>query len=89
MLYSRCENFLLEVNFEEGDLISEMDLDVVQDRNAAKLLETDKDQTSIFGKKRKRFKISDTKKYGFSIKMLMISIFIESFFVINNIFGNN
>ena len=89
MLYSRCENFLLEVNFEEGDLISEMDLDEVQERTAAKLPETDKDQTSIFGKKRKRFKISDAKTYCFSIKMLMISIFIESFFVINNIYGNN
>jgi hypothetical protein len=47
------------------------------------------EKASIFGKKRKKFKNADVKNLGFLIKMSIISIYIEAFFVLNYILANN
>lgn len=46
-------------------------------------------KTSLFGKRKKKFKNSDNGRIGFFIKMLIIAIFVEAYFVINFILGNS
>lgn len=49
--------------------------------------EDDEERASIFGNKKKKFKNADHSSLGFFVKMLLIAIFVEAYFVINYILG--
>ena len=82
-LYSKCENFLAQLGSgEEDDVHSEIEL-YIDDKEA-----NDEARTSVFGRKRKKFKNADRGGWSFLIKMFFIAIFIECYFVINYVLGD-
>ncbi|EAS00830.2 PAS domain S-box protein (macronuclear) [Tetrahymena thermophila SB210] len=83
-LYSKCENFLAQLGSgEEEEVHSEVDL-FIEDKEL-----NDEGKTTLFGKRKKKFKNSDNGSIGFLIKMLIIAVIVEVYFVVNYILGGN
>jgi hypothetical protein len=51
-------------------------------------LNEEEQRTSIFGRKKKKFKNAESSATSFLIKMAFMAIFLEAYFVINFILGN-
>ncbi len=69
---------------DEDEVYSDIEVFVEEDKEVG-----DDSRLNIFGKKKKRFKNSDNGSFSFFIKMLFIAVFIEVYFVINYILGDN
>ena len=80
-LYSKCENFLAQLGSgEEDEVHSEIELNADDKEN-------NEDKASLFGKRKKKFKNTDNGNIGFLLKMLIIAVFIEAYFIFNYILG--
>ncbi|EGR27581.1 PAS domain S-box family protein [Ichthyophthirius multifiliis] len=83
-LYQKCENFLAQLGSnDEDDIHSEVDF-FIDDRE-----EGQESRSSIFGKKRKKFKNTDRGSIGFLLRIAFVVIFVETYFIVNYFLGEN
>ncbi|EGR29625.1 PAS domain S-box family protein [Ichthyophthirius multifiliis] len=82
-LYLKCDNFLAQLGSEEEDQVhSEIELNVDEKNN-------NNDKANFLVKRKKKFKNTDNGNIRFLLKMLIVAVFIEAYFIFNYILGNN
>lgn len=74
LFYTKCENFLQSIGSNDDDEV-ESEIEFVEERNV-------EESVSLLGRKKKRFKNNENKHFGFFIKMILIGIVIQSYYIL-------